>query len=108
MHPPLEQALQLPNHIRVRLTYSTLAPTTEASMVMQRQFGVHGPYTEEVFVLLPAATAYSILEAYLEPFELLKQTGAVPLEAVLRAFRVEPGESPVLAYVIPGEKEGGG
>lgn len=107
MHSPLKQSLQIPDHVRVRLNYSTLAPTTEASLVMRRQFGVSGPYQEEVFVLMPSRNAYTLLEAYLEPFELLKQTGAVPEEAVLKAFRVETGESPVLAYVIPGEVEGG-
>ena len=107
MHPPLEQALQIPEHVRVRLTYSTQAPTTESSLVMMRQFGVPGPYLEEVFILMPSRSTFTLLEAYLEPFELLKQTGAVPQESSLKAFRIETGESPVLAYVVPGGKEGG-
>ena len=95
------QALQLPDHVRVRLRYSTPNPTTEAALVMSKQLGVPGPYGEEVWILVPAGNAYSLLEAFLEPFAKLKDLGIVPENAELTSYKIEAGPEPhTLAYVL--------
>lgn len=68
---------------------------------MSKQLGVPGPYGEEVWILIPAAKAYSLLEAYLEPFTKLKNLGIVPENSELTGYKVEAGPEPqTLAYVL--------
>ena len=99
---PLEQATTKQDHMRVRLRYVTDAPTTEAAIIMADHLGVPGPYLEEVSILIPVERAFSLLEAYTEPFELLRANGAVPATATLHSFRIGSGDQPrILAYVIP-------
>lgn len=97
----LRQELQLPDHVRVRLRYSTPNPTTEAALILAKQLRVGGPYGEEVWILVPAAQAFSILEAYWEPFTKLMELGVVPRGSVLTDYKVEAGTEPqTLAYVL--------
>ena len=97
----LAQATHLPDHVRVRLRYRTALPTTESALLMANQLGVQGPFGEEVWILIPKADAYSILEAYEAPFAQLIRAKIVPVGAALTDFRVEPGLEPtVLAYVV--------
>ena len=84
----IEQASMKPGHVRVRLRYSTEVPTTETAMVLKDHLGVAGPYLEEVYILIPTKQAFSLLEAYLEPFELLKEHNIVPKTTTLKSFKV--------------------
>lgn len=95
------QALQFPEYVRVRLRYTTPNPTTEAALMLSKQLGIPGPYGEEVWILIPAAKAYSLLEAYQESFAKLQDMGIVPLDATLTDYKVEAGPEPqTLAYVL--------
>ena len=101
MTNPLRQELQMADRVRVRLRYVTPTPTTEAALVLAKQLGVQGPFNEEVWILVPTGSAFSILEAYLEDFIQLKDAGIVPQEAELVDFKVEAGPDPTtLAYVL--------
>lgn len=97
----IEQATQLPEHVRVRLRYTTATHVTETALLLGQQLGVPGPYAEEVWILLPKQKAFSILDAYQEPFVTLKAAGVVPADAELASYRVESAQEPVvLAYIL--------
>ena len=94
----LEQQLQLANHMKVRLTYQSEVPHTEAALTLQK-LGLKPPYVEELRVLVPACQAFSDLEVYRPVFDWLKASKAVPADAVLTGYAFDDQDNGILAYV---------
>lgn len=93
-----EQKLSLPGHVKVRLSYQSSLPHTEAALTLQK-FGAAGPFSEEIRVLVPSQDAFTDLMAYRAMFEFLRLRNIVPKDAKLTGYAFD--ETEVLAYVIP-------
>lgn len=99
----LSTTASLPGHLKVRLSYTTKIPVSEAALTMKDTLSVPGPYHEDVWVLLPNNSVYTSMEAFQRPFQALKDAHIVPEDAKLIGFGVTSPllELNVLAYVIP-------
>lgn len=95
-----EQQLNAEDHVKVKLVYVSASPHTEAALTLER-LSVRGPWSEELYVLMPRHKAFSDLDAYLDAFEYLRAHNAVPKDAKLTEYSFDE-ETDVLAYVIPG------
>lgn len=91
------QHLSADELVKVKLTYYTNEPITEAALFLSR-LGVDGPYTEEVRVLVPRRNAFSDLSAYEVSFQALKDMKIVPETARLVAYAFDDEDTEVLGY----------
>ena len=98
----LQTALELPQHLRVRLTYKTQAVTTEAALTMRDTLNMAGPYYEDVSVLLPPPGVGHTTEAFKPVLDVLKAHKLVPGDAELEGFAIISPvlSTTVLAYVV--------
>jgi hypothetical protein len=93
-------AVTLPAHVKVRLRFKVVTPTTQAALFMANM-GVSGPFVEEVWVLVPKEQVFSKLGAYKDAFAALKEAGAVPFSAQLDSYAFTPEALPTTqGYVI--------
>lgn len=97
----LPQTLSKPGYSRVKLTYHTHTPTTEAGLFLSQSLKVKPPYTGVVYVLLPSSRVFTILEAYQDTFEVLKDARVVPADARLAACDLDTTFPPeILGYTV--------
>ena len=96
----MNQVISKDGHVKVKLTYASSHPHTAAALTLLK-LAITGPYAGEVRVVLPVATAYSSLDAYLPALERLKHEHVIPPDSVLLDYAFEEDETPVLAYVVP-------
>lgn len=97
----LPQTLSMPGYSRIKLSYHTLTPATEAGLFLSKSLKVKPPYLGVVYILLPLAKVFTILEAYQEPFEALKDAGVVPPDGKLTAYEMDTVFPPeILGYVV--------
>jgi len=95
----LEQELQKANHMKVKLTYQSAQPHTEAALTLQK-LGLQPPYVEQVRVLVPGPSVFSDLEAFRPVFEHLRTHRVVPSDSLLTGYAFDDQETAILAYVI--------
>jgi len=93
------QQLSAEDLIKVRLTYHTETPTTEAALFISRM-GTKAPYVEDVHILIPREKAFSGLNTYLPAFEVLKAQKIVPESSLLVAYAFADEDDQILAYRI--------
>ena len=97
----LPQTLSAPGYTRVKLTYQTDHPGTEAGLFLAKGLQVHPPYLGVVYVLIPSHKVYTLLEAYADAFETLRDARVIPLDSKLTAFELDTCFPPeILGYVV--------
>lgn len=97
----LPQTLSAPGYTRVKLTYQTDTPGTEAGLFLAKGCKVHPPYAGVVYVLIPSSKVYTLLEAYADAFEVLKDAKVLPADGKLMAYELDTCFPPeILGYII--------
>lgn len=94
-----ETASTKAGYIKVRLTFQTYEPTHIRSVMLESEYGIEPPYTENLCILLPRQKAFSLLEAYLPAFQRLQDAGLVSSTAQLTAFHILDEDNLTLAYI---------
>ena len=96
-----KQHLTLAGSVKVKLTYHSDVPHTEAALTLQK-LGVKAPYSEDIRILVPAPDASgTTLEAYTRAFEILRADHIVPEDSRLVGFALDDEDAELLAYEIP-------
>ena len=98
----LEQAVKKPGYVKVRLFYSSETPASSLhpSLRAHTHAKVDAPWPESTVILIHAEKAFSILQAYQDAFENLKDHGAIPPSSRLSDFQLLPHDDRTLAHVI--------
>lgn len=96
----IRQQLRSRDHIKVKLLYRCEQPQSGASIMLKNQLKVKGPYLEEVCVLIPMKRAFTLLEAYIDFFEQLRDAELVPADAELHQYQFLPQGDKTLAYLL--------
>jgi hypothetical protein len=89
-----------PDHVKVRLAYSTHETTTEAALMLADHLGLPGPYGEDVCILVHRTKVFSGLFTYAPFLQILKEAGFVPQDAKLQDYKIEMEDQTTLAYVM--------
>lgn len=101
MHSPRFVLLpHKPDHIKVRLCISTWNPRHVKSSYLAKVWGVNSPYMEEVYVLVPAASAYARLSYYRHIFHALILAGHLESPDKLIHFDLCEQDVTTLAYCM--------
>jgi hypothetical protein len=87
--------------VKVRLRYTTTNPVHIRSVTLSSQFGLEGPFFEEIFVLIPQREAFPLLEAFLPMFNRLKEHKFLDESAILKDFKIVDEDLWSLAYKFP-------
>jgi hypothetical protein len=86
--------------LKVRLTYLTHDPKHIQNFLLRNGYGIQGPYSEDICILMPANRVFENLETYLPAFELLQKSGVVRTEDTFLDFRILVEDDLTLAHVI--------
>ena len=95
-----ELAASKPGYVKVRLSYLTLQPQHLRSLLLLHTCGIQPPYTEEVYLLLPARRVFALLETFMPPFEYLQKCGILSKTAELQEFKILDEDVLTLAYIF--------
>jgi len=87
-------------YLKVRLTYLTHDPKHIQNFLLRNGYGIKGPYSEDVCILMPANRVFDNLETYLAPWELLQRSGVVRAEDTFLDFKLLIEDDLTLAYVV--------
>lgn len=98
--PSAMPVVDKPGHIKVRLTFLTLEPKHYRSHQLETQYGFQGPFTEEAYVLMPAALVTSMeLITFRTAFAFLQNNFAISRGAKLVSATLLDEDTTTLAYV---------
>ena len=97
------QATELPDHVKVILTYTLPRPISTPSKMMVEVFNSTGPFVADVWIMLPAKRVYSILAAYQDAFDALKDLGVLDPDAILHSYKLALTDTVVPAFLLEEE-----
>ena len=84
--------------VKIRLTYLTTDPRHIRNIMLQIQ-GIQPPYMEDIYILMPQAKVFTLIESYMLAFASLQKCDLVPKSAVLQSFKILEEDEITLAYV---------
>jgi hypothetical protein len=96
--PQFRLAATLDGYLKVKLFYHTWESKHLRSQVLQTDFKVDPPFTEDVSVLLLPSEVFYRLSAFEDVFRSLKGAEVIELADKLKSFEVRDEDTRTLAY----------
>lgn len=96
--PQFRVTATLDGYLKVKLFFQTWESKHIRSQVLETDFRVQPPFTEDISVLLPPEAVFHRLSCFEDVFRALKEAEILALTDKLQSFEVRDEDTRTLAY----------